>query len=130
MTFRAGLILFAFVCFTKVSLQAEDWFRWRGPSLNGISQEKDWTTDWPREGPRQLWKTNVGFGFSSVAVAQGRVFTLGNRAGQDTVYCFDAERGAPIWKRSYDCVLDPRFYEGGTLSTPTVDGERVYTLSK
>src|SRR5205814_956561 len=69
-------------------------------------------------------------GFSSMAVAQGRLFTLGNRNETDTVYAFDAETGKGLWKHSYPCALDPIYYEGGPGSTPSVDGDRVYTLSK
>lgn len=51
--------------------------------------------------------------------------------GKDTVYCFDADTGEIIWKYSYDCLScktqDVRFY--GPRSTPTVDGDVVYTLS-
>jgi outer membrane protein assembly factor BamB len=113
-----------------LSLHADDWPRWRGPELNGISKETGWTTSWPQGGPKQLWKASVGIGFSSMVVANGRVFTMGNTGDQDTVYAFDAEKGTPIWKHTYPCVLDPRFYEGGTSSTPTVDGDRVFTISK
>lgn len=120
-----GLIgLLAFQC------PGLDWYRWRGPDLNGISKETDWTTAWPKEGPKQLWKANVGMGFSSMAVAQGRVYTMGNKEDRDTVYCFDAASGKEIWKHVYDEPLDPRYYEGGTSSTPTVDGDTVYTLSR
>jgi outer membrane protein assembly factor BamB len=63
-------------------------------------------------------------------VSQGRVFTMGNTADQDTVFCFNADNGALVWKHTYPCVLDPRWYEGGTLATPTVDGDRTYTISK
>src|SRR3954447_26373896 len=111
-------------------LQGDDWPHWRGPALNGISKERGWSTSWPAEGPKQLWKASVGTGFSSFAVASGRVFTLGNQKETDTVYCFDAENGNLIWKHSYACPLDPIYYEGGPGSTPSVDGERVYTLSK
>jgi outer membrane protein assembly factor BamB len=55
---------------------------------------------------------------------------MGNATGQDTVYCFDATTGSPIWKHSYPCGLRPQYYEGGTSSTPTVDGDQVYTLGK
>jgi len=48
----------------------------------------------------------------------------------DTVYCFDAETGQEMWKHSYSCPLWPKYYDGGTLSTPTVDAGKVYTLSK
>jgi outer membrane protein assembly factor BamB len=109
---------------------ADDWPHWRGPEFNGISREKNWSASWPKSGPPQLWKASVGMGFSSVSIANGRLFTMGNHDGQDTVYCFHGEKGSFVWKHSYPCPLDPRFYEGGTLSTPTVDGDRVYTISK
>ena len=37
-----------------------DWPCWRGPDRNGISPEKGWQTQWPAEGPKQLWKASVG----------------------------------------------------------------------
>jgi outer membrane protein assembly factor BamB len=113
---------------------SHDWPRWRGPELNGISKETGWTSAWPKEGPRQLWKAEVGVGFSSVAVSRGRAYTLGNQKqeGQeaDTVYCFEAETGSVIWQHTYACPLDAQHYEGGPGSTPTVEGDRVYTFSK
>jgi outer membrane protein assembly factor BamB len=110
---------------------AGDWYRYRGPDLNGISTETGWQMHWPTEGPRKVWKASVGTGFSSVAVSHGRVYTMGNDgAKSDTIYCLDAATGAPVWKHTYPCPLDPKFYEGGTSATPTVDGDRVYTISR
>jgi outer membrane protein assembly factor BamB len=116
--------------FTALPGFADDWPRWRGPDLNGISKEKGWSTSWPKEGPKQLWKADVGIGFSSVAVADGWVFTLGNQNETDTVFCFDEKSGKQLWKHSYPCPLDPKYYEGGPGSSPTVDAGRIYTLSK
>ena len=107
-----------------------DWPRWRGPDLNGISKETGWSTAWPSGGPRQIWKTSVGIGFSSLSVANGRAYTMGNTAGKEIVFCFDAATGVVVWKHTYDCELDPRFYEGGPSATPTVDRDRVFTLSR
>jgi outer membrane protein assembly factor BamB len=111
-------------------LAAEDWPRWRGPNLDGISREQGWSTTWPKEGPPVLWRAQVGIGFSSFSVSQGRAYTLGNTANQDTVFCFDAEKGALLWKHTYPCALLAKYYEGGPGSTPTLDGAEVYTLSK
>ena len=122
--FSLSLCLFATV------LQADDWPRWRGPDLNGVSRETGWTTSWPSEGPKQLWKANVGIGFSGVTVAEGRVFTIGNENETDTVFCFDEKSGKLLWKHAYPCPLDPKYYEGGPGSSPTVDGTRLFTLSK
>jgi outer membrane protein assembly factor BamB len=108
----------------------DDWPQWRGSNHDGVSFESGWKSEWDQEGPRQLWRAQVGTGFSSVAVSRGRVFTMGNEKDVDTVYCLDAETGRVIWKHSYDCALHPRFYEGGPGATPTVHGDRVYTFSK
>lgn len=109
---------------------AADWPNYRGPDHNGITRETDWKSDWGESGPKVLWKKSVGIGFSSMAVANGHVYTMGNSDDTDTVYCFDAATGNEIWTHPYPCPLLPKYYEGGTLSTPTVDGGRVYTLSK
>ncbi|MCX6997518.1 MAG: PQQ-binding-like beta-propeller repeat protein [Kiritimatiellaeota bacterium] len=109
---------------------AADWPQWRGPTRDGLSAETGWSTAWPADGPRQLWKFSAGIGCSSVSVSQGRVYTLGNRADTDTVYALDEKTGAVLWKHSYACPLDPNLFEGGPAATPTVDGDRVYTLSR
>lgn len=128
--FFSSCLTAALFAATSFSANALDWFRWRGPDLNGISKEKNWTAEWPADGPKKLWKASVGMGFSSFAVSNGRVYTIGNANDTDTVFCFDASTGKEIWKHSYPAPLDAKYYEGGTSSTPTVDGDRVFTLSK
>ena len=110
-----------------------DWPNYRGPNHDGISRETDWQSRWGDAGPAVLWKNSIGVGFSTTAVANGRGYTMGNTARDNTtdiVFCFDAETGKEIWRHSYPCPLLPNSYEGGTLSTPTVDNGKVYTLSK
>jgi outer membrane protein assembly factor BamB len=107
-----------------------DWEHFRGPNYNGISDEKDWTDRWPANGPKRLWRTDVGTGFSSIAVAGGLAYTMGNQGNVDTVFCFDAESGTLKWKHSYPCATDPKYYEGGPSATPTVSGGKVYTFSR
>lgn len=81
-------------------------------------------------GPKIAWKASVGIGFSSVSVANGRLYTLGNADEKDTVTCLDAKTGKEIWKHSYPAELGDKFFEGGTTGTPTVDGDRVFSLSR
>src|SRR5437867_12223501 len=82
------------------SAHAEDWPHWRGPDFNGISKETGWSAKWPAEGPKRLWKAAVGIGFASLSVSQGRAYTVGNKEDTDTVFCFDANSGAVLWKYS------------------------------
>lgn len=112
------------------NLHADDWYCWRGPDANGISKESGWSSTWPAEGPKKLWTANVGIGFSAVSVAKGHAYTMGNKDAKDTVYCFDAVTGQELWKCSYPSPLGNNAYEGGTHTTPAVDGDRVYTLGK
>jgi outer membrane protein assembly factor BamB len=111
------------------NLTAGDWPQWRGPDRNGISSEKV-SAVWPAEGPKVLWQASVGTGFSSLSVSQGRVYTMGNTNNQDTIWCFDANTGKLLWHYTYAAQLSPQWYEGGPGSTPTVDGGRVFTISK
>ena len=109
---------------------ASDWPTLGGPNRNWTSQETGWLIQWPADGPRKLWETEVGIGFSSFTVANGKVYTVGWANEEDTVYCFDAETGAKVWAHSYKAPLLDKYYEGGPGGTPTVDGDKVYTLSK
>ncbi len=121
-----------------VEISAYDWPHWRGPQKNGISRETGWMSQWTAD-PAVLWRQQVGTGFSSMSVSQGRVYTMGNTGvkgdkkddeHRDIVYCFDAATGRKLWQHAYANPLLPRGYEGGTSATPTVAEGRVYTLSK
>lgn len=105
---------------------AADWPHWRGVNHDGKTTE----SLGPVTSLNPLWKAEVGIGFSSFSVVGTRVYTMGNREGQDTVWCLDAETGDTLWKHTYPCALDPKYYEGGPGATPTVTEEAVYTLSK
>lgn len=124
------LLFVAIFQWEAASVFGNDWPCWRGPDRDGISREHDWTSTWPTEGPKVLWKSSAGIGFASVAVAQGRLFTLGNIDGAEVVVCLDAETGHVVWRHSYPCSLDPEYHEGGPGATPTVDGDRVFTVGK
>lgn len=124
------LVAAALLAATTCSSFSLDWPRYRGANYDGISVEKNWLGNWPGGQPRQLWKAAVGTGFSSLSIANGRLYTIGNSGKQDTVYCLDAASGKEIWKHTYAQELDPKYYEGGPGATPTVDGSHVYTFAR
>ena len=106
-----------------------DWPCWNGPEHNGVSRETGWSVEGKSE---PLWRAQVGLGYSSFALQGGRLFTLGHDAEKklDTVFCFDAESGKPLWTHSYASELWAQSHGGGTLSTPSADGEVVYTSER
>jgi len=110
--------------------RAEDWPNWRGPNHDGVSNETGWVTTWPEGGPKVLWEASIGTGFSSMAVSNGRVYAMGNIDDNDILYCFEADTGKQMWKKSYQGPLFAKSHEGGPAATPTVDGNEIYTFSK
>lgn len=121
------------LCFVSVAAFfgfGADWPQWRGPDLNLISVDADFQTDWPEDGPPIRWKTKVGVGYSSVSVVGERVWTMGHADDKETVYCLSTKNGEVIWTHRYAGKLVDNLHKGGPGSTPTVDGDRVYSLGK
>lgn len=110
---------------------AADWPQWRGVNRDGLSTETGWQVSWPENGPAQLWRESVGEGYSGVSVVGERVYTVGNTEGilksTDSVWCLDATTGKTVWKYSYSSK--PGAYPG-PRSTPTIDGDALFTLSR
>lgn len=111
-------------------LLGADWGYWRGPLHTGVSTETDWSYDWPQAGPKALWEAQVGIGFASITVADGRAYTMGHQDKQDVVTCLDALTGKVLWTHKYPEPKKPNLYEGGPNATPTIDEGKVYTISK
>jgi outer membrane protein assembly factor BamB len=79
------------------------WTQWRGPNRDGVSAEKGIAADWDQSPPKVLWKHPVGDGYSSFAVAHGRLYTLDakDKGKTERVLCLKADTGNEIWSFSY-----------------------------
>jgi outer membrane protein assembly factor BamB len=103
-----------------------EWPQWRGADRDGLAGDTGLLKDWPEGGPRQEWKlAGMGGGFSSVAVAGGKIFTLGDRDGKCHLVAIDARKHTILWSTPFS----DGWGDGGPRSTPTVDGRLVYALS-
>jgi outer membrane protein assembly factor BamB len=113
-------------------IQSRDWPQWRGPDRNAVSTETGLLHEWPSEGPKLLWNSrtvnqnkSVGTGYSSISVSSGRIFTMGDRDGKGYVFALDEKTGGHLWATH----ISPGQGDGPRC-TPTVDGDRVYALSR
>lgn len=115
---------------------AESWPTFRGANRSAVAPDEDLLESWPEGGPKLVWQTaGAGRGYSSLALAGGRLYTLGDNVStaedqDEYLLCFDQADGKPLWKLK----TGPPWNEGqpswqGSRSTPTVDGDRVYVLS-
>ena len=117
-------IAIAALCFSSLSHGA-DWPQWRGPDESGIAREPVA----PNSDIEILWESRIGKGFSGVSVANGLAYTMGSDGSEETVWCFDADSGELRWKDSYSAALLPNLHEGGPASSPTITGDRLFTMS-
>lgn len=111
-----------------VAAEPGDWPQYLGPNRDNISHEKGLLRTWPEEGPTKLWTADgLGAGYSSVATANGRIYTMGNRNGSQSLLAMDFESGNGLWERA----VGREFSEGngnGPRGTPAVIGDKVYGL--
>ena len=108
---------------------AEDWPQWRGPNRDGTTVETAWSHLWRGE-PKRVWKAAVGVGFSSIAVANGLVYTQGQTGSSNVLWCLDAESGAVRWQHGHPENIQAHQFEGGPTSTPLVADGKVYVASR
>jgi outer membrane protein assembly factor BamB len=111
---------------TDTKSQAGDWPIWRGLARDGIARD-DIRADWPAGGPAKLWEKPTGEGYSSIAVADGRVFAFFQAGDDETLVAYDRHTGQEQWRFGFPAYYrNP--YGNGPRSTPTVDEDRVYTV--
>jgi outer membrane protein assembly factor BamB len=119
-----------------LSLSAElcaadaDWPQWRGPRRDGVSTETGLLASWPAAGPPLAWKiTNIGVGYSGIAVVKGKIFTMGDSTDSSFIYALNESNGQPVWQAK---VGKPGGGQGypGPRCTPTVEGGLVVALGQ
>jgi outer membrane protein assembly factor BamB len=103
------------------------WPQWRGPRRDGVVQLADFSTDWQEKGPPLLWEQPIGLGYSSFAVKDDFFYSLFQEGDKEVVGCWRVEDGKEVWRFPYECRAHVSDYPG-PRSTPTLDGDRVYTV--
>jgi outer membrane protein assembly factor BamB len=109
---------------------ADDWPAWHGPNRDAICRETGLLQDWPKSGPKLLWKIKtLGEGYSGPAIVGNVLYTMGNREGKEWVLALDVgKEGKEIWASPIGPVRHDGGSYAGPRSTPTIDGDRLYTL--
>jgi len=112
---------------TGTSSPAGQWFGWRGPNREGKSPDRGLLAQWPAEGPKLLWQADgIGKGYSTVAVANGTVYTTGDTDDQLVIFTFDLD-GNRKWQAQHDAAWTRS--HPGSRSTPMIDAGNLYLVS-
>ncbi|MEM6799294.1 MAG: PQQ-binding-like beta-propeller repeat protein [Planctomycetota bacterium] len=133
----------AFAAAPMAPVLADDWPQWMGPDRDSVWREAGVVSALPAGGAPVKWRFDVAYGYAGPAVAGGRVYLFDyvvesgkvenlpskrdRLTGAERLTCLDATSGEVLWQEQYprDYAVS---YGGGPRCTPTVDGDRVYTL--
>lgn len=115
----------------------EDWPSFRGSGRNSLSTEVGLLNEWGQSGPELLWSAKgAGSGYASPAVANGRVYTLGDNPSTTEeqgqfLTCYDVQNGKQLWVTQVGPAWASHSQSSwnGARCTPTVDGDRVHVLN-
>lgn len=111
-----------------------DWPQWRGPARDGKAADQSLLQTWPEGGPELKWTfSTAGRGYSSTAIVDGKLFSMGSDEQNCYAICIDAKSGKSIWQVPISRAGTGDDYNtgwgGGPRSTPTVDGDQVFVMS-
>ncbi len=100
------------------------WPRFHGPRGDNLSTETGLLKQWPEGGPERVWTAEgIGHGFSTVAIADGMIYTAGNVDERTTITAMDMD-GNILWQKPNGGAWSAS--HPGTRATPTIDAGRLY----
>jgi outer membrane protein assembly factor BamB len=121
-------VLVVLVMMLGHAVRAHDWPQLLGPARNGVYAGTNLLSMWPKEGPRVLWRKDVGQGFSGPVSASNRVVLFHRVADAERVECFEAASGKQLWSFDYPTAYRDDFgFDEGPRAIPTISRNRVYT---
>ncbi len=116
-------------CSALAAEPSSGWPQWRGPQRDNISSFTGLSKDWKAQPPALLWKTTgLGGGYASVSIADGRLYTTGNRDNAQHVTAVDLNTHEVVWTTPLTEKAPNHGYEGSRC-TPTLDGDKAYVVT-
>lgn len=109
------------------------WPQWGGPDRDFTVKAGKLADTWPEEGPRQIWKRQLGEGYSSIIVDKGMLYTMYREsptALTEYTVALDAKTGKTVWEHGVQSSIQGAMpqYGAGPYSTPLVVGKRLYSV--
>ena len=107
------------------------WTQWGGPTMEFRADSTGLKSEWPTEGPKELWSRDLGDGYSAVLVENGRAYTMYREGEQEVVVSLDAATGKTVWQHAY--TASPREghvhqFGDGPRATPLLVGNMLFTV--
>lgn len=119
----------ALVLFSVAVTQADNWPQWRGPSRDGVSQEKNLPVRWSTE-ENVAWKLALPARSGATPIIwEDRIF-LNVGDGDDLyLWCVDRKQGTVLWKQRLGSGNVRRRKQNMSSPSPVTEGENVYVMT-
>lgn len=127
---RTRALLVTFILATATAaVRAENWPQWRGPSLNGVSTEKNLPVEWTTE-ENVTWKLKLPEWSGSTPIIWGERIFL-NVAEGDNLYlwCVNRNTADPLWVRPLGGGNVKMRKQNMSSPSPVTDGKNVYVMT-
>ncbi|HTT61317.1 MAG TPA: PQQ-binding-like beta-propeller repeat protein [Bryobacteraceae bacterium] len=126
---RSSTWLALFLAALSLHALAENWPQWRGPSLNGISNEKNLPLHWSTT-ENIAWKLEMPAKSGATPIVWASNIFL-NVADGDNLYlwCVDKTRGTPLWKQFIASGNYKINKQNMSSPSPVADGQGVYVMT-
>ena len=129
------LLAVILVALAVPAVHAADWPQWRGPNRDGVSTETGLLKEWPKDGPKLVWKANIdGVGYGSPVIVGEKLFISAaedaDEGQKEFAICLNIKTGEKVWKVELPNG-DGGYLTGwgsGPRSSPTAEGDAVYVL--
>jgi outer membrane protein assembly factor BamB len=136
---RFTLVLVIIVLSTVAALNivsADNWPQWRGPALNGISNEKNLPVKWTTE-ENVTWKLEMPAWSGSTPIIWGDYIFLNasegesNKSVKGDIYlmCVDRTKGTALWKKLLGAGDTKLRKQNMSSPSPVTDGRSVWVLT-
>ena len=111
------------------------WPSWRGLNNDNRSAFTNIVTDWS-DGLELLWSVDYlcegpqSVTWSCPAISGNHLVVPGRRDSNDVIFCLNPQNGALLWSYTFFAPPGNPSYGEGPRATPTIDGNRIYVLSR
>jgi outer membrane protein assembly factor BamB len=108
---------------------AENWPQWRGPNLNGISNEKNLPVRWSAE-ENITWKLAMPAWSGSTPIIWGNLIFINVADGDELAFwCVDRNKGAMLWKKPLGGGNVKMRKQNMSSPSPVTDGQNVWVIT-
>jgi outer membrane protein assembly factor BamB len=108
---------------------AENWPQWRGPRLDGTSDERDLPVKWSMT-ENIAWKLAMPDRSASAPIVWGEKIFLSVADGKDLyLWCIDRQQGSVLWKKLLGGENRRQRKQNMSSPSPVTDGSSVWIMT-